>query len=309
MKANGLSYPTMLVGLALLCGAVASASAGDLTEIRERGVLRHLGICYANFVRETDDGLSGLDVELMQRFARHLGVRYEWVPTTWSAVFGDLTGSKVRSENEDVVVDGQTPVRGDLIANGLTILPWRERIVAYSTPTFPTGVWLVARADSPLKPIVPSGDIDTDIANVKRLLKGRSVLTMAGTCLDPTLYDLDEVGTEIRFYTASENLDEIAPAVIDGAADATLLDIPDALIALQKWPGEIKVIGPVSPPQQMGVAVRKNATELRDAFDRFFESCWRDGTYEALVRKYYPAVFLYMEDFFNTDRPPTHTAR
>lgn len=152
MKNVGLSsgFITIVAAVSLLCClSVSSAFAGDLEGIRERGVLRHLGISYANFVRYTNEGGTGLDVELMQLFAKHLGVRYELVPTTWSKAFGDLTGTEIRREGELVLVEGETPVRGDLIANGLTILPWREALVDFSTPTFPTGVWLIARADSP----------------------------------------------------------------------------------------------------------------------------------------------------------------
>jgi ABC-type amino acid transport substrate-binding protein len=162
-------------------------------------------------------------------------------------------------------------------------------------------VWLVARADSSIKPILPSGDIKTDIKQVIALLRGRSVLTMKGTCLDPRLYNLDAAGTDIRFYTKSENLNEIAPAMINGASEATLLDIPDAMAALQKWPGEIKIIGPVSEPQMMAAAVDKSSLTLLAEFNRFFKSYRQDGAYEALVRKYYPSVFIYLGNFFNVN--------
>ena len=149
------------------CLLVTSVYAGDLAEIRQRGVLRHLGIPYAHFVRNTTKGLDGLDVELMQLFAAHLGVEYQWVQTSWSEVFGDLTGQKVQpTKDNGVEVIGETTVRGDIIANGLTILEWRMQVVQFSNPTFPTGVWLIARADSPIKPIEPSGDIETDIQRV-----------------------------------------------------------------------------------------------------------------------------------------------
>jgi hypothetical protein len=82
--------------IAAFCLLVTSVYAGDLPEIRQRGVLRHLGIPYAHFVRNTTKGLDGLDVELMQLFAAHLGVEYQWVQTSWSEVFGDLTGQKVQ---------------------------------------------------------------------------------------------------------------------------------------------------------------------------------------------------------------------
>ena len=276
-----------------------TAFSADLAEIRKRGVLRHLGITYANFVTEAGEGL---DVELMRLFAKHLGVRYVLVKTSWSEAFGDLTGRQVRQEGDEVVVIGKAAIRGDVLANGLTVLPFREKIINYSTPTFPTGVWLIARADSPLKPITPSGNIENDIKKVMELLPGRSVLTMKGTCLDADLYNLSATGAKIILHTASENLNDVAPAIINGAAEATLLDVPDALVALQKWPGEIKVIGPVSPRQLMGVGFAKSSNELRKAFNEFFQTHMKDGTYEGLVRKYYPTVFLYFNDFFTVEK-------
>jgi ABC-type amino acid transport substrate-binding protein len=294
---------TLFWMVAAFCLLVTSVYADDLPEIRQHGVLRHLGIPYAHFVRNTTKGLDGLDVELMQLFAAHLGVEYQWVQTSWSEVFGDLTGQKVQpTKDTGVEVIGETAVRGDIIANGLTILDWRRQVVQFSNPTFPTGVWLIARADSPIKPIEPSGDIETDIQRVKNLLAGRSVLTMEGTCLDPSLYGLVSTQAEIRFYTASENLNEIAPAIINGAAEATLLDVPDALVALQEWPGDIKIIGPVSSSQFMGAAVAKSSPELLVAFNRFFQDLRTSGTYDELVKKYYPSVYLYLGDFFKSEK-------
>ena len=124
---------------------------------------------------------------------------------------------------------------------------------------------------------------------------------MEKTCLDPKLYNLDAAGAVIRLYTASQNLNDIAPAMMNGAAETTLLDIPEAMVALQKWPGEIKVIGPISSLQVMGVAVDRSSIELLAAYNAFFQKCWRDGTYLKLVRKYYPSVFLYLGDFFHTN--------
>jgi ABC-type amino acid transport substrate-binding protein len=80
----------------------------------------------------------------------------------------------------------------------------------------------------------------------------------------------------------------------------TLLDVPDALMALEKWPGDVKVIGPISDTQVMGVGFRKSSPELRQAFNAFLRRLQRDGTYAALVRKYYPSAFRYFPDFFAT---------
>ncbi len=90
----------------------------------------------------------------------------------------------------------------------------------------------------------------------------------------------------------------LGPAVVKGDAETTLLEVPDALAALQKWPGKTKVIGPLSPRQDMAYAFAENSPELRDAFNRFFEQCKKDGTYTRLVKKYYPMVFNYYPKFF-----------
>ena len=91
----------------------------DLNDIKKQGVLRHLGIHYANFITGSGDGM---DVELIKLFAKHLGVKYEFVKTDWDQIYGDLSGNKVKkAKGDNVVFVGETPIRGDLIANGLTV--------------------------------------------------------------------------------------------------------------------------------------------------------------------------------------------
>jgi ABC-type amino acid transport substrate-binding protein len=93
-------------------------------------------------------------------------------------------------------------------------------------------------------------------------------------------------------------LDEAAPVLIHGEGELALLDVADAMIALQKWPGKIKVIGPVSEPQQMAVAFRKDAPRLRQAFEEFLAQARRDGTYRRLVKSYFPEAPVYFPAFF-----------
>ena len=300
-RMRGLAFAARMLMLVLGMATVvvpltgACVWGGDLKEVLRAGKLRHLGIPYANFVTQ---GKSGLDVELMQLFAAHLGVKYEFVETNWQDVVADLTGKVVKPRGEDVEVIAESPIRGDVIATGFTILPWRKKVLDFSTPTFPTGVWVIARADSDLQPIAPTGDISQDIKAVKKALQGKSVLALKDSCLDPSLYGLNETGAEVKLFPSNRNLNEMIPTVMAGMADTTLMDVPVALIALEKWPGEIKVVGPVSPLQGMACAFRKTSPKLRQAFDGFFGKCKADGTYQKLVRKYYRSVFSYYGEFF-----------
>ncbi len=299
-KFNGVLM--IVITIIIICISAAGIGfANDLPEIKNTGILRHLGITYAHFVRKTDNGYDGLDVEVMKLFAKHLGLRYKLVNTTFETLFTDLTGRRFDPKTQDYELVQTEKIKGDIIANGLTILPWRKKIVAYSRPTFPTGVWLIAPANSRLKPIIPSGDIHLDIKKVKFLLEGRTVLTLEGTCLSAKLYGLEKFHPEIKYFSQTNTINDMAPAIIHGIAETTLLDIPDAMVALQTWPGEIKIIGPISEPQVMGVAFPKSSPLLLKAFNEFFTQIWQNGTYRTLVEKYYPSVFLYFEDFFDKD--------
>lgn len=295
-RSNGFSAVTQLGFVLVLCMLMQNTTARDLNAVREAGVLRHLGIPYANFVTGYGDGL---DVELMQGFAKHLGVRYEFVETNWPQVFGDLTGQHARRAGQDAELLQRTPIRGDVAASGMTMLDWRKQIVAFSDPTFPSGVWLVARADSRIAPISPSGNVLDDIRMVKDSLPGVSVLALPNTCLDPGLYDMKATGAEVRVQPPSRKLNEMVPAILNNDAETTLLDVPDTIIALERWPGLIKVIGPVSSKQYMAAAFRPDSPHLRKAFNDYLKQIRRDGTYNLLIKKYYLAVFRYFKDFFS----------
>ena len=69
----------------------------------------------------------------------------------------------------------------------------------------------------------------------------------------------------------------MAPALLNKEAETSLLDVPDAMIAIEKWPGKIKVIGPISKTRQMGCGFAKTSMKLRAAFNRFFEQLFPTG--------------------------------
>ena len=282
-----------VISLCILGIFSTTALATDLDEIKARGVLRHIGIPYANFVSGAGDGM---DVELARKFAQYLGVKYEFVQSDWGTVVQDLIGKKIKVAAGTVEILEDAPVKGDMIANGFTVLPWRQQVVDFARPTFPNQIWLIARADSPVKPIKPTRNMKKDIALTKALMDGKTVLTMEKTCLDPALYNLADTGAKIVCRTG--NLNEMAPAVLNREGDLTILDVPDALVALDKWKGRLKIIGPVSDKQQMAVAFSKNSPKLQEAYNAFIKKVQHDGTYMLLIKKYYPAAPRYFPEFF-----------
>ena len=272
---------------------VTAATAGDLGDVKARGVLRHVGIPYANFISGSGDGM---EVELTKLFAKSLGVKYEFVQSDWGTVVQDLVGKKVKVSGGKAALLEDAPVKGDIIANGFTVLPWRQQVVEFSTPTFPNQIWLIARAETPIKPIKPSGNIEKDIKLTKSLMKDKTVLSMEKTCLDPALYNLAATGAHVVCRTG--NLNEMAPALLNKDGDLTILDVPDALVALDKWKGQLKIIGPVSDKQQMATAFAKDSPQLLAAYNAFIKKMQHNGAYISLIKKYYPTAKFYFPEFF-----------
>ena len=276
--------------------AATAAAAADLDEIKARGELRHIGIRYANFVTGSGDGF---DVEIMQGFAKKLGVKYTLVYSDFYNVIRDLLGKDAVRKDGTVTLTGEYPVKGDVIATGFTVLPWREQIILYSDATFPSQVLLIAPADAQILPIQEGNSLEADIKATRQLIGNRKLLVMERTCLDPANYGLTGIGLDLNAYTKSANLNEMVPALLDGEAQLTLLDVPDAILDLRKWAGKIKVLGPVSEPQTLAAAFPKDAVKLRAAFNDYLHEIKADGQYDRLVDKYYPGIRRFLPDFFD----------
>ncbi|HEX7587450.1 MAG TPA: transporter substrate-binding domain-containing protein, partial [Anaerolineae bacterium] len=264
MKFIQFSFGRVIALVATVVLVSTNAMASDLADIKSRGELRHLGIKYANFVTGAGDGF---DVELMQGFARHIDVKYQLVYSNFYNVIRDLLGKDVVRRGGEVSLDGDFEVKGDVIATGFTVLPWREAVVLYSEPVFPSQVLLVAPAQSPIQPIRGSDDLSRDILETKALIGNKSLLVMNRTCLDPANYGLTGGGFDLKAYAKSTNLNEMIPALLANEAELTLLDVPDVILDLKKFSGQIKIVGPISEQQQLAVAFPKDAPQLRDAFN------------------------------------------
>ena len=127
--------------------AVSAAAAADLAPSFERvkasGVLR-VGTTgdYKPFAfREADGSYQGAEIDMVRQLAHEIGARVEFVPTTWATLNQDFQAGKF-----------------DIAVGGVTILPEREKIAAFSTATLVDGK----------RPIVRCADKDrfTTVASI-----------------------------------------------------------------------------------------------------------------------------------------------
>lgn len=281
---------TVILLFLFSCLMIASPCLADLDEIKARGELRHLGVPYANFV--TGDG-DGLDARILKMFSERIGVKYRYVKTDWDTVIGDLSGKKFVVRGDNVEFTGEVPIKGDIIGNGLTLIPWREKIINFSNPYFPSAIWVVAKADSPVKPIQPTSDPKKDVEVTRDLLKGREVLGIKNTCVDLDLYNLKD---SKPIYMEGITLNDLAAALIKGAAEISILDVPDSLVALSKFPGKIKILGSITEKQDMGFGISKDSPKLLESFNAFLDELKSSGELGKLIHKYYPGIDRYFPE-------------
>jgi len=174
------------------------------------------------------------------------------------------------------------------------VIPWREQVVDFSEPTFPTQIWLISRKDSSLRPVAVDRVGDRQIRDVKlQISNGYSIIGKKGTCLDPELYGITE--NVIMF---NGPVSGIANAVARGEGDAAILDVPDTLIELRNPSSVIRVIGPVSEKQVMAVAFAKSSDGLRRKFNEYLGEIKKSGSYRTIVKKYYPSIMFYFPEYF-----------
>lgn len=100
---NKRTTATLLITLLAAAQAHAAEQAPHLDAIQQKG---ELAVCttgdYKPYTFLNADGqYEGIDIELVQSLAQSLGVKVQWVPTTWKTLMTDFTAGKC-----DVAVGG-----------------------------------------------------------------------------------------------------------------------------------------------------------------------------------------------------------
>ena len=86
--------------------------------------------------------------------------------------------------------------------------------------------------------------------------------------------------TTLLLFLAVYALPGFACNLIDIKSKGELrhLGVPYAFVALEKWPGQVIAVGPISDMQARRVAFRPDNPELLSAFNAFYETLLQDGS-------------------------------
>ncbi len=127
---NKIRYLMLFIfALLFVTGCDQQSTNSKLDEIREAGVLK-VGTTgdYLPFSYWRGDNLDGVDIDLANDLARNLGVRVEFVETTWPTLMDDLMADKF-----------------DIGMSGITITGDREKLAMFSIPMHEGGKAAIAR--------------------------------------------------------------------------------------------------------------------------------------------------------------------
>jgi polar amino acid transport system substrate-binding protein len=200
-----------------------------------------------------DGKRTGFDIELTEALAAAMGRKIEWIDIDFKGLIPALVSR-----------------RADLAMSAIYITDERRKVVDFSDPYFAGGLVVLTTKAGPIKTLK---DLD-----------GKKVSVQVGTKSVGFLKDNHPKVERIEVEKNQEmfNLVEI------GRADAAVTGKPAAKVFAQAKPA-LWVLPEQLTTEDYGIAIRKDAPELRAAVNAALKKIKADGTYDKLVEKWFEA--------------------
>lgn len=242
-----------------LMSYLTGTSHSQLGRIKESGTLRVLTRVDPTTYFEGPDGLTGLEYDLINQFAKRLGVKADFiVPDSFERMI-------------DMIAAG----RADIAAAGLTVTEQRKKILRFAPPYQKITEQIVYRADR----LRPRSMVD--------LTKSR-LEVVKGTSHIETLEQWQENIPKLKWHVNTElNNDELLVRVANGRIDYTIADSNKIKLVRRFYP-ELRVALDVSNPRPLAWALPKSDdSSLYDEATRFFAEIKQDKTLAQLIDRHY----------------------
>lgn len=226
-----------------------------LAAARERGLLRvATDVGFRPFTDQLPDGrLTGYDIELAEAIGARLGLRVEFVPTGYDALYDTLTSG-----------------RADLVASALPYAPEQGYRARFSSFYFDAGQILVAPAAAGLQ-----GADD---------LRGLRVGVALGSDADALARRMAPGLPGMDLRSTYDEPAEVIAALRAGALDAAIVDNIVALGAVQGDPQLAIVAALSSDPYVLAISAR--AFQLQIEVNRALDELRAEGFLAELNRRW-----------------------
>ncbi|MCB0396168.1 MAG: transporter substrate-binding domain-containing protein [Flavobacteriales bacterium] len=244
----------------------------DLDRIKQRGKLIALTETSSTTYFLYKGNPMGFEYELLRQFAKHLGVELEIkVIKDWDKIFVDL-------------MEG----RADIIASNLTVTNERKKIVNFTEHHMLTRQVLVQR-----KPVnwsrMKRQDWEAALVRNPLDIAGQHIHVKRNTSFYSRLQSLsEEIGGKINIEEVQGDVtsEMLIRQVANGEITMTVSDENVAMINSTYFPN-LDVATPISFPQKIAWAVRKESPMLLQELNRWLHQEKRTPHYYALYKKYF----------------------
>lgn len=257
MKRKGMLLMVAMLALTiLLTGCAPKAPAAEESKVLVMG----LDDTFAPMgFRNEKNEIVGFDIDLSKEVAARNGWEITYQPIDWAMKETELNAGNI-----------------DMIWNGYTITEERKEKVNFSDPYLANAQIVITLADS-------------DIATLADL-GGKVVATQAGSSsLDAARAQAGFVeglkdGKLIEYATFNEVFNDLE----SGRTDAIIVDEVLARYYMNNKGAEAyKVLEENLGPEEFGVGVRKDDTELLEAINATLEEMKTDGTYDEIYGNWF----------------------
>lgn len=241
--------------LALSLAAPPPLFASDLAKVRAAGRLVMITALneageITRIRREMGTGYGGVERDLLEGFAKSLGVPLEFrASRDFASTFPDLEAGK-----------------GEVIGSSLTITAERRARMDFSVPYLPNRIVVIARKGTKVTSL--------------RDLAGKRAITIAGTTLEAESRKIP--GAQVRTTALQQDFYE---AVEKGTADFFLGDGLKALLSLERHP-ELAIVYTYPERQEFGFALRRGS-DLTPLLDAWLRRARATGELDDVIRRYY----------------------
>lgn len=240
----------------LLASLSAVAALGSISAQAQDNVLRVGTDATFPPMEFVDNGKrTGFDIELVEAIGKAMGKQVEWIDI-------DFKG----------LVPGLISKRFDMAVSAIYITDERKKVVDFTTPYYAGG--LVAMVKDGNTSIQKLADLD-----------GKKVSVQVGT---KSVSYLEQNFPKVQRVEVEKN-QEMFNLVDIGRADAAVTGKPAAYQYVRTRPG-LRVLAEQITTEEYGMAIRKDTPELTKAVNAALTKLKADGTYDAIVKKWFSAA-------------------
>ena len=195
---------------------------------------------------------------MAKEVASHMGIEVEFQPVIWDTIIEELNGGNI-----------------DLIWNGMSITPERQKKIIFSEPYLDNAQIIVVQKGSAVK-------TKADLADKTIGLQGGSS-AMDAVKADPATFD--SFGELIEFASNDEALLDLAA----GRLDAVVVDQIVGRYYIAKKADVYDVLEEDFGAEEFGVGFRKDDVAFRDKVQATLEEMKADGTSTKISEKWFGA--------------------